>query len=242
MSRRVSRAAVVAGVALVVAGAAAGGVLGGRTLALWRAAETVTAAVPVGVAVLGIGAPAVPGALGSYATSDGQVLSYAFGPEQAATLAGTGPDGGAVAVPLQVDSLAQGSRELTYTVTPEIDGGVFGASTWELYRVASAGACTTGTTQTVARTSTPWSGAYAPGTALRSEYWCLVARYVPVTGTHEGTATVSGTPELPDGGSTDTATSSSTWTADVAQVIDPTQEPVHHLRVDWATGRPGAAP
>lgn len=215
------------------------GVAGGGTLALWRERTTVAAAVPLGVVVLGVGAPAATGALAQYATTEGEPLAYAFGPAQAAALVGTGPGGGAVAIPLQVDSLVRGSRSLTYTVEPDIEGGVFGDATWELYRVASVAACTTGTTGAAARTSTPWTGTYSTATTLRTEYWCLVARYVPVTGTHSGTATASGTPEMPDGSDPGPVAGASTWTAEIDAQPDPAAEPVHHLRVAWSTARAG---
>ncbi|MCC2312657.1 hypothetical protein [Cellulomonas xiejunii] len=214
----------------------------GSTLALWRAELSGTARMPVGVTVFGVGAPATPGTLATYATADGQSLTFDFGPAQAAALLGSGPTGGAVAVPVQVDSLAQGHRGLTYTVTPSISGGVFGVSRWSLYKVASAAACTTGTTATAATSSTPWSTAYTSSTALVSEYWCLVARFVPATGSHTNTATVTGTPVIPGLGSPSPLTATDSWAATARATLDPAAEPTHRLTFTFATSRPGGTP
>ena len=226
----------VAVVVLLAAGLV--GTATGGTLALWRDELRGTAGMPVGVAVFGIGAPAAPGSLAQYATADGQTLTFTFGPAQAAALHG-GTTGGAVAVPVQVDSLAQGRRGLSYTVTPSISGGIFGASRWQLYKVPSAAACTTSTTGTVATTSVPWSTAYTSTTALVSEYWCLVARFVPVTGTHTNTATVTGTPVVPGLAGQAPLTSADTWSATARQTLDPAAEPTHRLTFTFATSRPG---
>ena len=216
----------------VLVGAGTGG-----TLALWRDQESGTAAMPVGVTVFGVGAPATPGSLATYATADGQSLSVEFGRPQAATLYGTTADGGAVAIPFQVDSLAQGHRGLSYTVTPSISGGVFGASRVALYKVASAAACTTSTTATAATGSTPWSTDYTSTSALRSEYWCLVARFVPVTGTHTNTATVTGTPVIPGLGAQTPLTATDSWSSTVRQTLDPAAEPTHRLTFTFTTSR-----
>ncbi|MBD7918327.1 hypothetical protein H9657_08570 [Cellulomonas sp. Sa3CUA2] len=224
--------------AAVLVGAGTGG-----TFALWRDQERGTAAMPVGVTVFGVGAPATPGSLATYATADGQSLVFEFGPAQAATLYGTTATGGAVAIPVQVDSLAQGHRGLSYTVTPSVSGGVFGASTWALYKVASQAACTTSTTGTATTTATPWSTAYTSTRALTSEYWCLVATFVPVTGTHENTATVTGTPDTPGMATPREVTDTSdTWRATVAQTLDPAAEPTHRLTFTFTTTRPGGTP
>ncbi|UZN02235.1 hypothetical protein [Cellulomonas sp. S1-8] len=222
--------------AAILVGAGTGG-----TLALWRDEFTGTVRMPVGVTVFGVGTPATPGTLAKYATADPQSLTFTFGPAQAAALYG-GPTGGAVAIPVQVDSLAQGHRGLSYTVTPSITGGVFGASRWQLYKVASAAACTTSTTATVTTTSTPWSTAYTTTTALVSEYWCLVARFVPVTGTHTNTATVTGTPVIPGLGAQSPLTATDSWSALTRQTLVPSAEPTHTLTFAFTTTRAGSTP
>ena len=214
----------------------------GSTLALWRAEVSGTVRMPVGVTVFGVGAPATPGTLATYATVDGQSLTFEFGPAQAAALYGGTTTGGAVAVPVQVDSLAQGHRGLTYTVTPSITGGVFGASRWSLHKVTSAAACTTATTATAATSSTPWTTAYTSSTALVSEYWCLVARFVPVTGTHTNTATVTGTPVVPGPGAPSALTATDSWTATARRTLVPSAEPTHRLTFTFSTSRPGGTP
>ena len=232
---RWSRHAVVAGVILlaVVAGYGVG-----DTLALWRDEYRATARMPVGVAVFGVGAP---GEI-EYATVDGESLTFEFGPEQAEDLYGTLPDGGAVAIPVQVDSLAQGHRGLSYTVTPSVSGGVFGASTWALYRVPNVAACTTSTTGTPANSSTPWSTAYTSTGTPTSEFWCLVAKFEPVTGDHENTVTVVGTPDTPGVTPPREPTDTATWHATVEESFDLEHEPVHTLAFTFSTTRSGGTP
>lgn len=221
----------------VLVGAGTGG-----TLALWRDQERGSAAMPVGVTVFGVGAPAAPGSLAKYATADGQSLTFEFGPAQAATLYGTAPAGGAVAIPVQVDSLAQGHRGLSYTVAPTVSGGVFGASTWALYKVPSQAACTTSTTATLTASSTPWSTAYTSTSTLTTEFWCLVAKFVPVTGTHRDTATVTGTPDTPGATAPRDVTDTDEWRATVTQRLDPAAEPTHRLTFTFTTTRAGGTP
>jgi hypothetical protein len=247
MTRDATRAAwrrphgwVLSGAVLLVAVLVGAGT--GSTLALWRTEVSGTARMPVGVTVFGVGAPATPGTLAAYATAEGQSLTFELGPAQAAALYGDASTGGAVAVPVQVDSLAQGHRGLTYTVTPSITGGVFGASRWSLHKVTSAAACTTATTATAATSSTPWTTAYTSSTTLVSEYWCLVARFVPVTGSHTNTATVTGTPAIPGLGAPSPLTATDSWTATARQTLVPSAEPTHRLTFTFSTSRPGGAP
>jgi hypothetical protein len=215
--------------ALVVLLAVVIGLGGGTALALWRDSASTRARMPVGVAVFGMGAP---GQL-TYAAAETDDLVFRFGPSQAQQLL----DNGVVAIPIQVDSLSQGHRGLTYTVVPDITGGLFGAGTWTLTRVPSAAACTPLTTGTTATGSTPWTAAYAgPAEPIRSEFWCLVAN--SVTGTHTNTVTVTGTPDVPGGLGPVTATDQ--WRATVGG--NPAAEPTHTLTFDFRTFRPGAAP
>lgn len=227
--------------ALVVVVSVLVGLGTGGTLALWRDDFRGAARVPVGVAVFGVGAPAAPGTLGSYATTDGQSLTFTFGPGQAAALYNGGA-GGSVAIPVQVDALAQGHRGLSYTVTPSISGGVFGASTWRLYRVASAAACTTSTTSTEASASTPVPSGYTTTSTLVSEYWCLVATYVPAAGSDEEEAQVTGTPVVPEQQDPAAVEDSESWSATGYDPVDPGAEPSHTLTYAFRTFRPGATP
>jgi len=230
-------------VAAVLAVAAVVGAGTGGTLALWRDSFSGTIRMPVGVTVFGAGAPSAP----LYATSSTPIdasrnrgtVTYSFGPAQAATLYNSNNvAGGAVAVPLQVTSLAQGHRGLGYTVAVSAVGGVFGASTLTLTRVASAAACTTSTTGTPASSSVPWSGAYSASTTPSSEFWCLVARYVPTRWTHSDTASVTATAPGPAG----TLSASSTWTATAIRTFTPASEPTHSVTFTFTTFRPGGTP
>ena len=218
------------------------GVGTGGTVALWRAQASGTVRMPVGVAVFGVGAPAAPGTLAQYASAEGQELVVTFGPAQAAALLGSTGAGGAVAVPVQVDALAQGHRGLTYTVIPHVEGGVFGASRWSLHKVASPAACTTSSTGAAVRTSTPVPATYSTSTTPVAEYWCLVARYVPVTGAHTNTATVTGEAVVPGLTARPSVTADDTWRAGGLQALDPAAEPVHSLTFSFTTWRPGSAP
>ena len=184
--------------------------------------------MPVGVAVFGAGAP---GSL-TYAAAETDKPVFSFGKVQAQTL----HDTGAVAFVVQVDSLSQGHRGLTYTVTPAISGGLFGASTMVLTKVASAAACTTSTTgpAPTPTTSVPWTGTYNEATAPVAEYWCVVAKWTRVTGTHTDTVTASGTSA---DGTPVPVTATDTWNATVDNNIDPTVEPTQKLTFDFRTFR-----
>ncbi|MBO3088484.1 hypothetical protein [Cellulomonas dongxiuzhuiae] len=228
--------------ALVLLAAVAVGAGTGGTLALWRSEISGTVRMPVGVTVFGIGPPATPGTLAQYATADPQSLTFTFGKAQAVQLYGSPTTGGAVAVPIQVDSLAQGHRGLSYTVTPSISGGVFGASTWQLLKLAPGVACTTTATGQAVTSSTPWTTAYDATSSLRTEQWCLVARFVPITGTHENTASVTGTADVPDQPTPRTVTDTDKWQATVRQTLDPAAEPDHALTFRFSTSRPGGTP
>jgi hypothetical protein len=218
--RRATALVVVLGVAL--------GLGAGTAMALWRDSASTAARMPVGVAVFGAG---MPGGL-TYATSEPGKLVVPFGPAQAKTL----HDTGAVAFAVQVDSLSQGHRGLTYTVTPAVSGGLFGASTWTLAKVASPGACTTSTPGSALRTSTPWSGSYNEATQPLSEYWCVVAKWAQIAGTHSDTVTATGTPDLP-GTPGGPVTATDTWGATVSNDINPAVEPTHTLTFDFRTFR-----
>jgi len=220
--------------ALVVLAAALLGAGVGGTAALWRDAVGVDARVPLGVAVFGVGAPGEV----SFATAGTTTLAHTFGPEEARVLHSQG----AVAIPVQVDSLAQGNHGLTYTVEPSVAGGLFGLSTWTLTQVTSAQACTTSVTQGSALTSTPWDATYTDAVAPTSEYWCLVARWTPVSGTHEDTVTATGSVTVPGVADPVTVTGSDRWSATVTEDVDPADEPEHTLTFTFRTFRPGEQP
>jgi hypothetical protein len=217
--RRATAFIVVLGVAL--------GLGGGTALAVWRDSASTAARMPVGVAVFGAGAT---GAL-TYAASEADRLVVPFGPAQAKVL----HDAGAVSFAVQVDSLSQGHRGLTYTVTPAVAGGLFGASTWTLTKVASPAVCTTSTPGSAQRTSIPWTGTYNEATQPLSEYWCIVAKWAQIAGTHSNKVTASGTPDLP--GTPAPVTATDTWSATATNDLDPTVEPTHTLTFNFRTFR-----
>ncbi|GEL96285.1 hypothetical protein [Cellulomonas composti] len=230
-------------VAAVLAVAVVLGVGAGGTFALWRDAVTGTVRMPVGVTIFGAGTVGSP----TYATTNAVLdanrnrgsVTYSFGPAQATALYNSNSSaGGSVAIPMQVTSLQQGHRGLAYTVAPSISGGVFGSSTVTLYKVTSAAACTTSTTSTAASSSTPWSSAYTASTTPSTEYWCLVAKYVPTKWSHTDTASVTATGP----GTSGSLSASSTWTATSAITFDPALEPTHTVTFTFTTFRPGTTP
>lgn len=223
-------------VALVVSLAVLAGVGTGTVLASWHDVEHVTARVPLGVVVFGAGAPGAP----SYATSTTQQpdgrgtgsISFPFGPAQASTLYnGNAESGGAVAIPVQVDSLAQGNRGLRYGLGLDVDGGVFGAASLETYKVATSGACTPSLSAAESDQHTPWDTSYSAATDVTTDWWCLVARYWPTRWEHSNTVTV--TAPSPVGGAE--VTDSDSWSAEAEVTHDPAAEPTHHVDVDFET-------
>ncbi len=231
-------------VMLLAAVAVLVGVGTGGVLALWSDAESVTGSMPVGVAVFGVGAPSAlvyadqstpdPGSTGR---STG-TLTFELGPTQASALYNNNL-GGAVAIVVQVDSLSQGHRGLAYELELDIvDGGIFDAATVTTYRVANVGACTTGLSGGGSSAWTPWPAVYSASQTLSTEYWCIVARYVPTTWVHENTATV--TADNPTGPGTLQASDS--WGATSAITFDPGLEPTHEVEFEFTTFRPGDTP
>ncbi|GIG38995.1 SipW-dependent-type signal peptide-containing protein [Cellulomonas phragmiteti] len=222
-------------VALTVGAALVLGVVGGGTLALWRDTETVTARMPVGVVVFGVGAPAPAGTLADYATSPTDTVDFTFGAAAAATLYTTG----AVAIPFQVDALAQGHRGLTYTVTRTIaPGGVFADSTVRLVRVASPAACTTSAAGPDTTSSTPVAATYSDTRVLTVEHWCLVATFERMKGTYGNTASVDAGVSTSGGLTAQRATDQDSWSAQVRKTFVPANEPQHRLTLSFTTTRP----
>ncbi|WP_444664875.1 hypothetical protein ACT17Q_04055 [Cellulomonas sp. CW35] len=236
--RRAVRRRDVAVVAVVVLVAALVGVGTGGTLALWRVSVTGTQRMPVGVTVFGAGAPGSP----VFATTSTPLdasrnrgsVTYTIPAAATTTLYNNNSlSGGAVAIPLQVRSLAQGHRGLAYTLTVDTAGGVFGASQVSTYRVASAAACTTSLTGAGATlASTPWTSAYTASTTPSDEYWCLVARYGPTRWTHTDTAQVTAT-----GPAGTVSGASSAWTSTAARTFVVAAEPVHTVTFTFTTFR-----
>ena len=238
---------------LVVAAVLGVGSVG--TFALWRDSEHGTLQVRTGVVLFGAqrltsGVSGDTAGAWTYAAStaavsgrpgvnEGSVTVSFGGPAQATALYGAGLAGGSVAIPVQVDSLAQGHRGLSYQVTTTLAGGIFGASTVTVYKVASAAACTTATAATVASSSAPWSTAYTASTTPLSEYWCLVAKFVPKSWTHTDTASVTATGPGTYG---PVAANSNSWTATSRQTFVPANEPTHTLTFTFRTYRPGTTP
>lgn len=224
----------VALVALAVAAATLLGAVGGGTLALWRDVETATASMPAGVVVFGAGTPTTPGSLADYATGPGDTVEVTFGAAAAATLYSTG----SVAVPFQVDALAQGHRGLSYTLTRSISGGVFGDSVVRTVRVPTAAACTVGVAGADTTTSTPVPSTYSATKILTTEYWCLVATFDPMKGSYANTASVDAGVTTSGGATGLRIGDQDSWSALVRKTFVPAQEPTHRLTFAFTTFRP----
>lgn len=225
----------------VLAGVGTGGVL-----ALWSDEETVTGRLPVGVAVFGAGAPDAP-VYADSATWDAATgrstgtLTIDIDAVHVGTLYG-GNEGGAIAVPIRVDSLAQGHRGLRYELDVRgVAGELFEASSVSTHRVADPAACVAGLETAPATGSTPWTSEYSDSSEVLLEHWCIVARYVPTTCQHENTVTVTashpvaGEPELE---------ASDSWQAHAERDYDPAAEHVR-LELEFTTfpaGDPWDAP
>ncbi|MFS0703089.1 hypothetical protein AB6N23_01070 [Cellulomonas sp. 179-A 9B4 NHS] len=229
--RRRLRGLVVAAVAVALA--VGTGITAGSTVALWRDRETFSVRMPAGVVAFGARTVTAPATATDWATGTGDPVEAVFGPGQAATLYDTG----SAAVLFQVDSLAQGHRGLRYTVTPTVSGGVFGAATLRLFTVTSPALCVPGATGTPATASTPWQPGYSTATALRAEYWCLVATFDKVRGAYANTASVVGDVQTSTGTVTDAVRAQASWAAQVLKAINPATEPAHRLTFRYETFR-----
>lgn len=220
--------------AWLVAGiGAAIGLGSGSAFALWEDSVDTTGQVATGVVVFGAGAPATPGSLTDYSTAIGDDPVFTFGAADASTLFTAGE----VAVPIQVDALAQGNTGLGYDVEPAISGGVFGAADVIVFPVAAPDSCTVDAAPATQPplTSTPipatYSGSYDDTVVdLTTEYWCLVATFERELFDYDNTVTAEGTWKP---GSTVSDTDD--WSATITSDLDPTAEPDHTITFDYTT-------
>jgi hypothetical protein len=228
VGRRTSwaRRAAVGGVvvALGLAGA-------GTASALWSDHEQVAGQIGTGAVSFAAGRATGGGAL-TTATGPDDVLAVTLGRAEAEALVSRGR----LAVPLRVDSLAQGNLGLRYTVElPARDAGtILGAADLVLVPVASPAACTPRETlpAAVATTSTPVPATYSAATTPTTQYWCLLGRLAepPVVGSYTNTGTVRASSAY------GSVTASDTWTADVQ--ARPADEPSVEIRFTHETFRP----
>lgn len=216
----------------VVAGAGLlGAVLGttGASLALWSDDVTVTGTIASGHEHFAVGQPGAD-------LTPGATVTFPIDAAHAVILAAERE----LAVPIQVDAVSQGNKGLHYTLTiPDWGEGIFGHSQPEVFPVGSAAECVPDATAPADRgtSSTPVSA--AAHDTQRTEYWCLVARFLPPDeGSYTNTATVTG--HVP--GTEVTVRGSDSWGAEVRTALDPAAEPVHHLTFTATTFRPGQEP
>ncbi len=72
-----------------------------------------------------------------------------------------------------------------------------------------------------------------------SDYWCLVATYVPVAGAQQEEARVTGAPVVPDVTAPDEASDSQSRGVAGEDGVQPGTEPEHTLASSFRTLRPG---
>lgn len=215
---------------LAALGIAAGVLVGagGTTLALWNTGLDFGATTHSGYEYFAAG---TPGATES--ATDGEV-TVTIGAEEAATL----KNERAVAIVLETQSLSQGNMGLRYEIEePDWGDHLFGAATTQFYRVSSAAECTVDKTPRVDSTlaSTPVGSTYSGSDEPVVEYWCLVAAVdtFPDEGTDNYSATVTGQDPAEV-----TVEDTDEWHAEVTSVLDPADEPDHHIRLSYETFRP----
>lgn len=239
MKRRMSikPAAMVLAAAAVATVAAAS--LGGATLALWHDEQSFTSQVKTGKVAFGVGAPATT--LAQNATSSASSLNFTVGQAAAQTLL----DNLGVAIPIQVDSLAQGNKGLRYTVVPPVfaSGSIFAAADTRLVKVSSAAECSLSPRPQL---PSPVPAGYYSPTAVPSVYsstidptthfWCLTAVLDKKPGSGTYTNKVSATGQPPTGAA---VTGSDQWWANVTSVSSAAAEPNHTIAFTFETFRPG---
>lgn len=144
-------------------------------------------------------------------------------------------EAGGIAIALQTDSVSQGNRGLSYTISePDWGDRIFGSAQTALFPIDSAGACAVENAPATASElhSTPISAEHSDSTEPTIEYWCFVAELdsPPVEGTYSSTASVTAE-------STDDVTveASDDWEADVT--MDPADEPDHAITFSYETFR-----
>lgn len=233
---RLVRLPTVVVLALVVAGSALTGVVGGGTMARWRDVERVGASMSAGVVVFGVGAPRPAGtAGGDYATGPGDPVEFSFGPAEAQELFADG----AIYLPIQVDGLSQGHRGLRYTVSRTIaPNGVFADAAVQLLKVPSAEDCREGVVGQAVTASTLVPATYTATTDLTSEFWCLAATFSPVvTGSHSSEASVSADVVREDGTVAGSAGDTAGWGAEILRKYVPAAEGTHKVTFTFSTFR-----
>lgn len=175
--------------AVVLAGAVTG-----TTLALWRHEESFTGELSTGV--VGFAVERTDGAgIRSVSTGSGDAAEVRIGAAEARALV---KDGG-VAVPIQVDSLAQGRLGLRYEIRlPDFENGsILGAAEMAMAPIDEPAACTPhihSLPPQLPLVSTPVPARYSDSAVPTTEYWCLLMmlEQAPIVGAYTNTGTVSG--------------------------------------------------
>lgn len=205
---------------------------GGMTAAYWNDYVSFDGEISSGYEYFAAGRAGSPVAAGSAHTS-----TVTVGAAEATTLVADG----AIAIPLQTDSLSQGNKGLRYDVSlPSSWGdGVFSVADTAVFPVASATECTVDAAvpASPSLSSTPITADYSTTTTPTTEYWCLIATLdgLPDEGEYTNTATV--TAQDPSGRS---VSNTSSWSANVTTAVNPADEDDHSISFTYETFRPGA--
>lgn len=148
-----------------------------------------------------------------------------------------------VAVVFETQSLSQGNKGLSYTVNEPADwgDGIFADADVFLYWVPTPADCDVAvakpaTPDTVEGfNSQPVSSEYSEDTAVVTEYWCLLATYIPPTaaGHYNNTATVTGR-----GVNDEVLTDTDQWWVDLSKTYDPTVQIELPMSFTYSTDRP----
>lgn len=178
----------VLGTAVLVGGVTA------TTLALWRDEESFTGEISTGM--VGFAVERADGAgMRTVSTGPDDAVEIRIGAAEAQALV----EDGVVAVPVQVDSLAQGSLGLRYAIRlPEFeDGSILGAAHMAMVPIDEPATCTPHIRSLPPQpplVSTPVPAQYSDTAVPTTEYWCLLAmlEQAPIAGTYTNTGTVSG--------------------------------------------------
>lgn len=209
-----------------------GGTLAG-TYALWSDAESFTGNINTAHVQFTVGTPTN---VSDTITSDNKTVNYQITQANAVTLEANGK----IAIPIRVQSLAQGNQGLSYeAMLPTFTVGTpFALGDTKFFKVNTPGECTVADAPASPPAppykSTPITSDYSDTTALTEEYWCLTSVYT--AGAYTNTGTVSGSI------AGDSYTDSDTWSVDVKADTTAANNPDRPITFTYKTFRPGETP
>lgn len=200
----------------------------GVTAALWRTDLSTTAAIRDASVLFAVN--------GEVASAQNPSIDIELGPDEAQTLVNDGH----LAIPVEVEALAQGNRGLSYSIDlPDIrEDSIFYTSSLGLVQVESADECTVDTAlgEYTDRTSTPVPAVYSDSETSTSEFWCFRADFTvhPDAGVYTSTGTIIGTHAFGE------ITYTKDWSIVVLSGVDPEHEPTQAVTFSYETISAGA--